>query len=54
MNYSSSVLNGATNTKPDNASTVWQEIVSSDAKFNLYRINNNSQLSNKSPNGFAV
>ena len=54
MNYSSSVLNGATNTKPDNASTVWQEIVSSDAKFNLYRINTNSQLSKKSSNTFAI
>ena len=48
MNYSSSgskytndLVNGGSN------GNVWQDIISSDAKFNLYRINNNSQLSRK-------
>lgn len=44
MNYSSAttILN-----KTDlntNYNTICQEIISSDAKFNLYRINNNAQL----------
>ena len=49
MNYSSGVFSynpkhvdlqvGA------NQNHIWQEILYSDAKFNLYRINNNSQLS---------
>lgn len=43
MNYSS-VISSISN-KPDPINSgIWQEILSTDAKFNLYRINNNSQL----------
>lgn len=46
MNYSSAINNSMTpnSSKPQDSSIVWQEIISADAKFNLYRINNNSQL----------
>lgn len=40
MNYSSA--NSGSVNKTDTG--VWQEIISTDAKYNLYRINNNSQL----------
>ncbi len=45
MNYSTAASSSVGNTAVDGA--VWQEILSTDAKYNLYRINNNSQLSNK-------
>lgn len=46
MNYSS-VISSIGNNKPEQTNSgIWQEIISTDAKFNLYRINNNSQLSN--------
>lgn len=45
MNYSTSVSSSIGGTVVDGA--VWQEILSTDAKYNLYRINNNSQLSKK-------
>ncbi len=47
MHYSSAMSGAVSSAKPD--ASVWQEIISTDAKFNLYRINNNSQLSKNLP-----
>lgn len=53
MNYSSSsnlksndLSTNQTSTSSSN-NNIYQEILSSDAKYNLYRIHNNSQLSKK-------
>jgi len=56
MSYASGLNSMANKTSNETAhgtsassTNIWQEILSSDAKFNLYRINNNSQLSKYAP-----
>lgn len=46
MNYSSNLMasNGLKVDLKSSYNMICQEIISSDAKFNLYRINNNAQL----------
>lgn len=39
-----SKFSSASSSNQQDNSNVWQEILSADAKFNLYRISNNSQL----------
>jgi hypothetical protein len=45
MNYSSGIVSTNSRINDSNNNNICQEILSSDAKYNLYRIHNNSQLS---------